>query len=420
MAPVAEQPDSSRQPVVITGLGVVSGFGWGRRAFWEGLRAGKTAIRDFDKFDHSAHRTHVASQVPVPGPRQPLARAEARRLSWADRYALAAVHEGLQHADLRLRSSGTEVGVFWGSSTGGMFEAEEFFAETHHRRTPDRARVSRLASHLNDSPAAAVARQFGVRGPVETVSSACATGSMAIGMGLQAIRAGVVDLALVGGADSLCRLTYAGFNSLRAVDAAPCRPFRSDREGLSLGEGAGALILEPLERALARGVRPIAQVAGFGASCDAHHMTAPDPEGSGAAHAIRVALEDAGLAAGAIDFVNAHGTGTKHNDRAEWNALLTVFGERARELPVTSTKGLLGHLLGSAGALEAVACVLCLQAREAHPTHGGTPLDPETPVDLVLDSPRPLPDARTVLSNSLGFGGANAAVIFARLPEDDA
>ena len=141
MAPVAEQPDSSRQPVVITGLGVVSGFGWGRRAFWEGLRAGKTAIRDFDKFDHSAHRTHVASQVPVPGPRQPLARAEARRLSWADRYALAAVHEGLQHADLRLRSSGTEVGVFWGSSTGGMFEAEEFFAETGELATCPRSKL---------------------------------------------------------------------------------------------------------------------------------------------------------------------------------------------------------------------------------------------------------------------------------------
>lgn len=420
MPPVAERRSNDDHRVVITGMGVVSGFGWGKPAFWDGLRSCKTTIGDFDRFDHSGQRTHVASQVPGLGPELPLTRRESRRLSWADRFALAAAREAIQHADLRLPLSAGNVGLFWGCSAGGMFEAEEFFSEMHRRRALSRARVSWLSSHQNDGPATAVARHLEICGPVETVSSACASGSMAIGMGLQAIRSGTVDLALVGGADSLCRLTYSGFNSLRSVDPSPCRPFRADREGLSLGEGGAALVLETLAHARTRRVKPLAEVAGFGASCDAHHMTAPDPEGAGASRAILAALKDARLDADAIDFINAHATGTQHNDLAEWNAILTVFGDRARSLPITCTKSLLGHLLGAAGAIESVASVLCLLEGEAHPAPGGGDVDPATPVDLVLDSPRLMPDARVVLCTNLGFGGANAAMIFSQLPAEGA
>ena len=412
---MSSRADSPPAPlVVVTGLGAVSGFGWGRRALWAGLRAGRTAIRGFDRFDHSRHRSHVAAQVPDGPSTLPLTAREARRLSWSDRFAVAAVHESVQQADLGALLSEAHVGVYWGSSTGGMFELERMLAETHGKRPMRRARVGALASSPNDGPSAAVARHFQAHGPVETLSTACASGSMAVGLGLQAVRSGAVEVALVGGADSLCELTYAGFNSLRAVDLEPCRPFRAQRAGMSLGEGAGALVLESLPHARARGARPLATVSGFGTSCDASHMTAPQTDGDGAAHAIRLALHDAGMEPEAVDLINAHATGTEHNDPAEWNAFRQVFGERAAAIPVTCSKALFGHLLGAAGALETVVCVLCLQEGEAHPVPAEPPLDPAMSLDLVRSTPRALKDARTVLSTNLGFGGANAALILSR------
>jgi 3-oxoacyl-[acyl-carrier-protein] synthase II len=208
--------------------------------------------------------------------------------------------------------------------------------------------------------------------------------------------------------------TYSGFNALRAVDEQPCRPFRADRAGMSLGEGGAVLVFEELAHATARGRRPLAEILGAGSSCDANHMTAPDADGLGAAAAIERALEDAGIDSGAIDLVNAHATGTPLNDAAESAALLRVFGERSTTIPIEATKGILGHLLGTAGAIEAVATVLGLMDREARPAPGGGDVDPALAVDLVLGSPRPLPALHTALSLSLGFGGANAAVVFGR------
>jgi 3-oxoacyl-[acyl-carrier-protein] synthase II len=301
-----------------------------------------------------------------------------------------------------------------------MQEGERFFASllgdpNATKRTPKR--LALMASHPLDGPAAAVARALDVDGPVETVSSACASGALALGMALRAVRRGEVEYAIAGGSDALCLLTYSGFNALRAVDSSPTRPFRADRAGLSLGEGAGALVLEPLERALARGARPLAELLGAGASCDAHHMTAPHPQGRGAAQAIRAALRDAALDPDVVSFVNAHGTGTPQNDTSEWQALLEVFGDRAGVLPVTSTKAAVGHLLGSAGALEAVATVLCLRHRSLHSTFGAGAVDPECPVDLVVGAPRQLEDHAIALSTSLAFGGANAAVVLGTVLE---
>jgi 3-oxoacyl-[acyl-carrier-protein] synthase II len=224
-------------------------------------------------------------------------------------------------------------------------------------------------------------------------------------------------VARAGGSDALCLLTYAGFNALRSVDEASSRPFRKDRLGLSLGEGAGVLVLESAERAAGRGAIPIAILAGEASTCDAFHMTAPNPEGFGASEAIRLALADANASTDDVDFVNAHGTGTPLNDASEAAALRAVFGDRTRSLPVTSTKSLIGHLLGSAGAVEAVCTVLGLVEREVHPMPDAGEHDPALGLDLVVGSPRKLARAGCALSTSLAFGGANAVLVFTRRPE---
>ena len=400
----------ARQRIVVTGLGAVSAWGWGVPALAQGLVSGETGIRPITRFDTTRHRTRIAGEVP-PWPVE-LAGAfpEWRRSSWADRFALAATREALQAA--RVASlRGVRAGVFFASSTGGMFECEQYF-EARLAGSP-RARLGLLASQQLNAPGDAVARRFGVTGPVETVSSACASGALAVAAALQALRDGEVDLAITGGSDSLCQVTYAGFNALRAVDEAPCRPFRETRAGMSLGEGAAVLVLEREDRALDRGVAPLAEVRGAGASCDAHHMTAPHPEGRGAARALAAALADGRAAADAVGFVNAHGTGTPHNDQAEWGALRLVLGERAGAVPVVATKAAVGHLLGSAGAIEALATVLSLLSGELHPVAVDGAVDPGTPVDLVQGVPRPLEGAALAASMNLAFGGANAALLFA-------
>lgn len=394
----------SGRSVAITGLGAVSGFGWGVEALERGLMAGTTAIEAFDRFDATGYRTAVAAQVPTPDVDSGVCRA-----TWADRFALFAAREALSAAGLGETLRGRSAGIFFGGSTGGMFESEEYFSEVRNGRA---ARVARLASQQPSGPADAVARELLVSGPVTTTASACASATLALGAALDALRAGEVEIALAGGSDSLCRLTYAGFNALRAVDLRPCRPFRLERQGMSIGEGAGVLVLESAEHARRRGASVVAWLAGCGASCDAHHMTAPDPAGDGIARAVAAALADAGVEAAAIDFVNLHGTGTAANDAAEAKMLRRIFGERAARLPATSTKSLVGHLLGAAGGIEAVATALGLAAGVVHATAGEGNLDPELGVDLVTGAPRAVPDARRALSTNLAFGGSNAACVF--------
>lgn len=290
-----------------------------------------------------------------------------------------------------------------------MFETEAFYRGlTAH--TP-RLRVRPVASQQSNAPGDTIARAFGIRGPVVSVSTACVSGAQALLEALDAIRSGEVDVAIAGGADGLCELTYAGFNALRAVDAAPCVPYRSGRQGLSLGEGAGVVVLESREHAERRGAPDAGWLCGAGSTCDAHHVAAPEPSGEGAARAIRAALQDAAIAPDAIAFVNVHGTGTPHNDAAEARALHAVFGRAVATLPITSTKSLVGHLLGAAGALEAIATLLCLGAGRVHPTAGPGAADPELGVDLVLGAARSVA-GRHALSTNLAFGGANTALVF--------
>lgn len=400
--------------VVVTGLGAVSPFGWTVADLRAGLRRGDTVIRTPRRLDTAGHRTRLAAEVPPP-PADLLASVGGwRRMAWADRFAVAAAAEAVAAAGLATPVG--RAGLYFGGSTAGMAECEQLVGRLLGA-FPGRPRIALAASQQINAPGDAAARHLGLRGPVETISSACSSGTLAIGAALEAIRDGEVDLAVAGGSDALCQLTYAGFNSLRSVAAGRCLPFRAHREGLSLGEGAGVLVLESADRAAARSARPLAGLAGAGASCDAHHMTAPHPEGAGAVAAIRAALADAGLHPDAIAFLNAHGTATTHNDDAESRALAKVFGDRTPRLPVTSVKGAVGHLLGSAGALEAVATVLALLDREVQPTAGDDPADPTLGVDLVTGSPRPLAAEAAGISLSLAFGGANAAIVLVAVPE---
>lgn len=399
--------------IAVTGLGAVTGWGSGVEALWRGLRGGSTAFGALTRFDTGRHRTRLAAEAPAP-PRARRGRAVRETIS--DAHALAAAREALADAVLPAPLAGRTLGVFFGSSTGGFWESELYYEALVRERRG--ARVGMLVSQQYNAPADAVARAAGATGPVVTISSACTSGALAIAAAFDALRSGEVDVALAGGADSLCQLTYAGFNSLRAVDPGPCRPFREGRAGLSLGEGAAVLVLERRADAEERGARIRALLCGTGSTCDASHMTAPAPDGAGAARAIRMALEEAGVAAGEIAFVNLHGTGTPHNDAAEWSALAAVFGaDAARELPATSTKGSIGHLLGSAGAVEAVATVRCLEEREVHPTPGEGPVDPACPVALVLGAPRSIAPGGAALSTNLAFGGSNAALVFRPAPE---
>lgn len=405
--------------IAVSGVGAVSGLGWGVEPLWDGLRAGRTAIRPLQRFDHTLHRTHLAAETGDPPAcavmAGPAGAACWERLSFADRFAVFAAAEALAAAALEAPLDALEAGVFFGSSTGGMLESERFFGEFLRGRYRS-AHLRDLSTQQVNAPGDSVARWFSVTGPVRTISSACASGALALGAALDSLRSGEVEVALAGGSDSLCQLTYAGFNALRSVDEGPCRPFRASREGMSFGEGAAVLVLEPLERVLERGREPLALFAGAGSSCDAHHMTAPDPSGAGAAAALEAALRDAGVAASEVGFINAHGTGTPLNDAAEWRALQRVFGARAGEVPITATKALLGHLLGASGAIEAVATVLCLRACEVHPVPAcpQAAVDPELPVSLVLDRPLPLNGLLAAVSTSLAFGGSNAALVFSR------
>lgn len=398
--------------IVVTGAGAVSPYGIGREALIAGLESGASAIAPCTLFDTNEQRTSLAGQAPMPPAESHLPAREAQRLTRADRFALAATREAIQQAQLELQQP--DIGIFLGCSTGGMHESEQILLA---EQRPSFAQS--LVGHQNSSPAEAVARCLQSSGPIEVATSACSAGTMAIEGALQALRSGEVDIALAGGADALCQLTYSGFNALRAVDTNPSRPFRADREGLSLGEGAGILVLETLEHAKARGAVPLAELVGASSSCDAFHMTAPHPEGQGAAAAMCGAMTDASISAESIDFINLHGTGTPHNDAAEWQAISRVFGDRAGQLPATSTKGAIGHLLGACGGLEAVVTVLTLQRGHLHPTPGVGPVDPESPVNLVFDKPHQLERCEYGLSTNLAFGGANASVIFRRWNGED-
>lgn len=401
---------SPGDPIVVTGLGAVSSLGPTADSLWQHAIAGKRGIDKLDLFDVATHRTTLAAQVD--SSQLPPAFAHMAR---ADRFGCLATEAAVRNLPAETLQS-VRAGVFFGSSTGALFEGERFLRELLAKREGD---LHTIVGLQNDGPGNAVARQFGVHGPVMTFSTACTSANVAIGAALDALRSGEVDLAIAGGADELCEITFAGFNSLRAIDANPSRPFREDRAGLSIGEGSGVLLLERKSHAIARGATMLAELVGCGRSCDAQHVSAPDPNGIGAARAIELALADANLSAGDVTFVNAHGTGTPHNDVAESQAMQRVFGERARTLPITSTKSMVGHLLGAAGGIEAVLTVMAIQHQLLPATAGEAPADSALGLDVVVHESRTLPKTNVGISTNLAFGGNNAVIVIrsARWPK---
>jgi 3-oxoacyl-[acyl-carrier-protein] synthase II len=393
--------------VAITGLGAVTALGPDVAALERGLRAGTTGVVPCTLFDTQGFRTNLAAQAPEPTP--PLDEERLANASRPDRFGLQAAYEAIAMAGLEPKALDRAALVF-GTGTGGAGITEQYFRRAVKDENPP---AGMLVPHQPASVTDLVARFLGIHGPRTTIMTACSSSATALGYAADRIRLGHVTIALAGGAEGLCRLTYAGFNCLRATAPDHCRPFDAERKGLNLGEGAAVVVLEDAEHARARGATILGYLAGYGITADAHHMTAPRPDGDGAARAMLAALGDAGLPADAVGYINAHGTATPHNDAAETAAIKTVLGKRAPSVPVSSIKSMVGHTLGAAGAIEAVASVLTLARGFIPPTVNLRTPDPAFGLDYVPEGSREL-EVDVVLSNSFAFGGNNTALAFTR------
>jgi 3-oxoacyl-[acyl-carrier-protein] synthase II len=389
--------------VLITGLGAVSPFGAGVKAFWAGLAAGACAIRPLTLIDAEGFRCRIAAEVPE------IAAGSPRR-SRADRLALGAAIEALDDAGLG-GPERDEAALVVGAVGGGMLEAESWYwARARGQRAPGWAAA--LRSMLPGTHAETLAHRLGLGGPRYTVVTACSSGSVALAEAAALIADGVVHCAVAGGVDAMTRLCFMGFNALKLLDPEPCRPFDRDRRGMSIGEGAAFVVLEGAEHARARGVRAYAELAGHGMTTDAYHVTAPEPQGEGMVRAMRAALADGGVAPAEVGYVNAHGTATPQNDRIEGHAIRQVFG--GGRVLVSSSKSMIGHTMAAAGGLEAVATILALTHETVPPTANLTTPDPEVDFDCV---PRVAREAALehAISNSFGFGGQNVTLLFRRV-----
>ena len=405
--------------VVVTGLGTVNAVAGDPLEFAAALKSGVCGIGPITLFDTTAFRTHNGAQVKDFQPRAAIpSGVSLKRMSRSDLLALAAAFQALAQAGLdpvpeALRE---EMGVVIGGGAGGLLEAEAFFQD-YLRNARKAGRFSKLSPVSCAATANHLTAQFNLYGPKATIMTACSSGATAVGLGRDLIRSGAARAMIAGGTEPLCRMTFASFNALKAVDPEYCRPFSGNRAGLTLGEASGFLILESLAVAKERGARILAEVLGYGVTCDAHHMTAPDIGASGAVRAMQAALTDARLGPEAVDYINAHGTATPPNDLMETRAIKEVFGLRARQIPVSSTKSMHGHTLGASGALEAVVSVLAITEGFIPPTIHCETADPECDLDYVTTGARSVaPDV--VLSNSFAFGGNNTTVIFGRFREE--
>jgi 3-oxoacyl-[acyl-carrier-protein] synthase II len=409
--------------VVITGMGAITPLGHDVPATWEALKAGQSGIRTITRFDPTPLATQFAGEVLDFDPLKYMDRRDARRMDRVTQFATVAAAEAMVDSKLlEAPLNKDRIGVVISTAVGGvatLLEQHDVLRE----RGPSRLNPWFIPMMLVDTPSAQVGIQYGFRGPNMAIITACATGTNAVGESFEMIARGVADAIVAGGAEAaVLPIVIAGFDIMGAMsvrNAEPdkaCRPFDAGRDGFVVSEGAAALILESLEHAQARGAHIYAEVVGYGTSVDAGHMAAPLANGDGAAVAIRAALARAAMGPGDIHYINAHGTSTKLNDVAETNAIKTVFGNHAYKVPVSSTKSMTGHLLGGAGALEALACAKTIQEGIIAPTINLDNPDPECDLDYVPHVARRA-DVRVAMSNSFGFGGHNATVIIKRCEE---
>src|SRR3990170_524876 len=413
-------PDSLRR-VVITGLGLLTPLGSDREAIWAALLAGKSGIRRVTQFEPDGLPCQIAGEIPDYQPEDHFPAKEARRLSRASQVAMVAARKAMTDSGLPVPLARPErVGVYFGTAIGGIERADEGIQVL---RTQGYARVSPflVPSALPNMPAFHVTQEFGALGPNSTITTACATGTQTVGEAAFAIRAGRADVILAGGTEALIRdFTLGGFAAMRALPTSyndsperASRPFDLRREGFVFSEGAACLVMEELEHARSRRAHIYAEVVGYAASSDGFHMAAPDPTATGAIRTMQWALEDAAILPRDVDYINAHGTSTPANDAMETLAIKRLFGEHAYTIPISSTKSMIGHPMGAAGAIEAAVCALTLDRGQIHPTVNYDYPDPECDLDYVPNQARTA-TVRVTLSNSFGLGGQNACLVLRR------
>ena len=407
----APPPPSTPPRVVITGAGIVTGLGLGWTPNAEGFRAGRTAFRPVSLFDVSRQRVRTAAELALPAV-LPTTRLTARQVGRLDRSGAMLLLAGHEAWVQSCWEPAEDLPLVLGTTAGGMTLGEAYFrsaVQTPHRH---RQQPTRALYYQAQTQARSLAAALGFSGPITIISNACASGANAIGHAWRLLRSGRVERVLAGGYDALCQMVFSGFDSLQALSPTACRPFGARRDGLALGEGAAIVALETLDSARRRGGAILAELIGYGTTLDPYHLTQPQPQGDGAVAAMTLACESACLGPMEIDYVNAHGTGTLLNDSAEATAINRWAGPRAASLPVSSTKASIGHLLGAAGGVEAVVCLMCLREQWLPPETALETPDPACSFPIVR---RPQ-DARlnVVLSNSFGFGGVNATLILRR------
>jgi 3-oxoacyl-[acyl-carrier-protein] synthase II len=398
--------------VAITGVGVFCSTGKNAEDFLQSLRNGKTGIGPISLFDTSKYPCKIGAEIRGYQPEKFFGKKELRKISRTDQFALIASEEAVKASEIHSYPS-EEVGVCLGAGAGGMFEAE-----TYHREVlvKGKSKPSLIWPFIPSFTTDRVAERFGFSGPKFTITTACSSSATAIGYGADLIRSGKSKVALCGGSEALSELTFGGFNSLKAMDPSPCKPFDRKRAGMSLGEGAGILILEDFDEALKRGVKIYAEFLGYGIGGEAYHITAPEPTGMSEARIMREALEEAEIDPSKVDYINAHGTGTPLNDKVESLSIKNVFKERAYSIPVSSIKSMVGHCLGSAGAIEAIASILSMVHQFIPPTVNHQEGDEDCDLDYVSEKSREK-RVEIVLSNSFAFGGNCTTLVFRKFKE---
>jgi 3-oxoacyl-[acyl-carrier-protein] synthase II len=401
------KPDVNTR-IAVTGAGIICSIGRNKSEVWTSICESRASIGKLSRFPGESFPTDLAAEVDGDiGPLLPISRRQAKRLSRSDLMAVIAAAEAIGQAVAAAPLPLERTIVSTGTSTGGLLEGEEYYFR-RLLRGRDRAPASRVLQQPTSGPSDALARVFELGGGVLSNATACASAGAAIGLAADTLRAHYADAAIAGGSDALCRLTYSGFNVLQAVDPSPCSPFGVDRKGITLGEGAAYLVLERWDDAMARGATVLAELCGYGATCDAYHPTAPHEDGRGAEAAMRGALSEGRSSTEAIQYVNAHGTGTQLNDSAETKAILATLGTG---VPVSSSKSYFGHTLGASGAVEAVITILALMHQLAPPTlRLHQPADDCT-LDYIPHTPRPMA-MNLAMSNTFGFGGSNVSLLF--------
>jgi len=395
--------------VVVTGLGVFCSIGRNVEDFSQSLKEGQTGIGPITIFDTSKYPCKIGAEIRDYQPEQFFRKKDLKRLSRADQFALIASEEAMKGSEIHSYSS-EEVGVCLGAGAGGMFEAE-----TYHREVllKGKSRPSLLWPFIPSYTTDRVAERFTFSGPKFTVTTACSSSATAIGYGADLIRSGKSKAVLCGGSESLSELTFGGFNSLKAMDPSPCKPFDRKRAGMSLGEGAGIIILEDLDEAMKRGAKIYAEFLGYGIGGEAYHITAPEPTGMREARIMKEAMEEGEIVHSDVDYINTHGTGTPLNDKVETISIKSVFGKRAYSIPVSSIKSMVGHCLGAAGAIEAVASILSMVYSFIPPTVNHKERDEDCDLDYVPGKSREM-EVKVVLSNSFAFGGNCTTLVFKR------